>query len=93
VDGSGGWPAGAPYAAILVTAGAPALPPDLLNQLTDEGRLVIPEGPADHQSLKVYCRHGNSATSQKLCDCRFVKLIGRSGWPVEAVARGLDSVR
>ncbi len=93
IDGSGGWPAGAPYDAILVTAGAPGLPPDLLNQLTDEGRLVIPEGPSDRQLLKVYCRHGHEATSHKLCDCRFVKLIGRGGWPAEVPAGEHDPVR
>ena len=45
-DGTEGWPAGAPYDRILVTAGAPAVPETLRAQLADGGRLVIPVGPA-----------------------------------------------
>ncbi|HXP23004.1 MAG TPA: protein-L-isoaspartate(D-aspartate) O-methyltransferase, partial [Candidatus Sulfotelmatobacter sp.] len=50
-DGSQGWPPDAPYDAILVTAGAPYVPPPLLEQLAEDGRLVIPVGPAKQQEL------------------------------------------
>lgn len=79
-DGTLGWPADAPYDAILVTAGAPSVPELLLEQLADGGRLVLPVGPEAAQSLLVYERHGDQFRSRKLCDCRFVKLIGRAGW-------------
>ncbi|MDX1970693.1 MAG: protein-L-isoaspartate(D-aspartate) O-methyltransferase [Planctomycetaceae bacterium] len=81
-DGSLGWPEGAPYDAILVTAGAPAAPQALLAQLADGGRLVIPVGNDDAQELVVFQRQGSDFRCSKLCDCRFVKLLGAAGWPV-----------
>jgi protein-L-isoaspartate(D-aspartate) O-methyltransferase len=50
-DGSLGWSAGAPYNAILVTAAAPRVPPPLLEQLAEGGRLVIPVGSPNHGTL------------------------------------------
>jgi protein-L-isoaspartate(D-aspartate) O-methyltransferase len=79
-DGTLGWADGAPYDAILVTAGAPAVPERLLEQLAEGGRLVLPVGPEDGQVLLAYERHGDQYRSRKLCDCRFVKLIGQAGW-------------
>ena len=43
-DGSGGWPEHAPYQGILVSAGAPEIPPALREQLAVGGRMVIPVG-------------------------------------------------
>ncbi len=57
-DGSRGWPDGAPYDAILVAAGAPGVPPSLTTQLADGGRLVVPVGPREHQTLTVIRRVG-----------------------------------
>jgi protein-L-isoaspartate(D-aspartate) O-methyltransferase len=79
-DGTLGWPDAAPYDAILVTAGAPTVPELLLEQLAEGGRLVLPVGPESGQSLMAYERHGDQFRSHKLCDCRFVKLIGQAGW-------------
>lgn len=79
-DGSLGWPAAAPYDAILVTAAAPAVPPPLLEQLAEGGRLVIPVGAADQQELiRIVKREGRIA-QQALYACRFVPLLGRYGW-------------
>jgi protein-L-isoaspartate(D-aspartate) O-methyltransferase len=83
-DGSLGWPlhssGDAPYDAILVTTGAPAVPPPLIEQLAEGGRLVIPVGAADQQELvRVVKRHGR-VTQESLLACRFVPLLGRYGW-------------
>ncbi|HUQ72870.1 MAG TPA: protein-L-isoaspartate(D-aspartate) O-methyltransferase [Planctomycetaceae bacterium] len=83
-DGTLGWPESAPYDAILVTAGAPTVPELLLEQLADGGRLVLPVGPETGQSLLAYERRGDQFRSHKLCDCRFVKLVGVAGWAESA---------
>jgi protein-L-isoaspartate(D-aspartate) O-methyltransferase len=79
-DGSAGWPPGAPYAAILVTAAAPAVPPPLIDQLAEGGRLVIPVGSVGEQKLLRIVRRGAQLSEQSLFACRFVPLLGRYGW-------------
>jgi protein-L-isoaspartate(D-aspartate) O-methyltransferase len=82
-DGTTGWPEGAPYERIIVTAGAPRVPLPLLAELRpDGGRLVIPVGESDDQVLLVVERHGDRTTEQPLGPVRFVPLIGRAGWNV-----------
>lgn len=83
-DGSLGWPAGAPYDTILVTAAAPAVPPPLLEQLVPGGRLVIPVGSAEHQNLLRLVKHEQGVSHQPLYACRFVPLLGRYGWSSDA---------
>ena len=80
-DGSMGWPADAPYDAILVTAGAPSIPPPLIEQLADGGRLVIPLGEARQQDLVRAIKRDGRTTRESLFACRFVPLLGRYGWP------------
>jgi protein-L-isoaspartate(D-aspartate) O-methyltransferase len=75
-----GWPQGAPYDAILVTAGAPRVPRSLLQQLAMDGRLVIPVGERRVQQLLYVARTPRGATVRKLGECRFVPLIGRGAW-------------
>lgn len=83
-DGSRGWPAKAPYAAILVTAAGPSIPEPLLQQLASEGgRLVMPIGGREHQLLTLVERHGSDATSRVLDPVVFVPLIGEFGFPAE----------
>jgi protein-L-isoaspartate(D-aspartate) O-methyltransferase len=79
-DGSLGWPAAAPYNAIIVTAAAPAVPPPLTEQLADGGRLVIPVGPAEHQNLLRVTKREDGMKQASLYACRFVPLLGRYGW-------------
>jgi protein-L-isoaspartate(D-aspartate) O-methyltransferase len=80
-DGSLGWPTGAPYDAILVTAAAPSIPAPLIEQLAEGGRLVIPVGTLNEQQLvRLIKRHGRTM-QQTLFACRFVPLIGQYGWP------------
>jgi protein-L-isoaspartate(D-aspartate) O-methyltransferase len=75
-DGTLGWPARAPYDVILVAAASPDVPPALIDQLADGGRLVIPLGHAtdEHQDLRLYERRGDTLTSRSLFPVRFVPL-------------------
>jgi len=79
-DGTEGWAAEAPFDRILVTAGAPAVPDSLKQQLTDRGRLVLPVGPSGYQHLTVVERFGTSFEQHEHDPCVFVPLIGRHGW-------------
>jgi protein-L-isoaspartate(D-aspartate) O-methyltransferase len=86
-DGTHGWKDMAPFDAIVVTAGAPEVPRDYLNQLAIGGRLVIPVGDRDSQILMRITRYGESEyRHEKILGCRFVPLIGNHGWKNE----GLD---
>src|SRR5690606_39262593 len=81
-DGSEGYEPLAPYDAIIVTAGAPAIPPSLMTQLSpDGGRLVIPIGPERSQHLVVIERKGKSYVETDIGPVAFVPLIGTEGWP------------
>lgn len=79
-DGSQGYPPGAPYDGIVVTAGAPRVPPVLVEQLGDGGRLVIPVGDMHSQELLLVIKEGNRITQKTINYCRFVPLTGRYGW-------------
>lgn len=76
-DGSRGWASGAPFDRISVAAGAPAIPPPLLDQLADDGLLVLPVGPMDTQTLLRVDKRGNGTP---LGAVRFVPLLGEHGW-------------
>jgi protein-L-isoaspartate(D-aspartate) O-methyltransferase len=80
-DGTKGWPEYAPYDAIIVTAGAPDVPAPLMEQLAVGGRLVIPVGDAYSQVLRKIVRTDAGYTSENVCGCRFVPLVGEYGWP------------
>jgi protein-L-isoaspartate(D-aspartate) O-methyltransferase len=80
-DGSEGYPPAAPYAIILVTAAAPLVPPALLEQLAEDGRLVIPVGDLRHQDLLLNLKHAGHVKTRVLDPCQFVPLIGKAGWP------------
>ena len=78
-----GWQSGAPYNAIMVTAGAPRVPADLLVQLAIDGRLVIPVGSRYVQELYKITKHRKKNMVQNLGGCRFVSLIGKDAWEEE----------
>ena len=78
-----GWPEEAPYDAIITTAGAPRIPPELIDQLTIGGRLVIPVGTRYEQELYKIIRHKTKNEIQDLGGCRFVSLIGKGAWEKE----------
>ena len=79
-DGSLGYPEFAPYDAISVAAGAPDIPPALIEQLRDPGRLVIPVGPMVDQELRVVTKCNGKIQSRVGALCRFVPLRGLQGW-------------
>ncbi len=79
-DGTLGWKRDAPYDAIVVAAGGPTVPPALLDQLVDGGRLVIPVGGTTEQMLVRVRRSGERFEREELEDVRFVPLIGAAGW-------------
>jgi protein-L-isoaspartate(D-aspartate) O-methyltransferase len=85
VEGAGpvlGAPQHAPFEAIIVTAGAPDVPPELVDQLTPHGRLVIPIGSRAEQDLVCVVRRGErDAELEYLGPCRFVPLVGPGAWP------------
>jgi protein-L-isoaspartate(D-aspartate) O-methyltransferase len=85
-DGTRGWPAHAPYDAIIVAASGPTIPESLKGQLKIGGRLVIPVGADPHiQELVRVTRIAQSEYRREdLADVRFVPLLGEEGWAPEA---------
>lgn len=79
-DGTLGWPEHAPYDAIMVTAGGPAIPVPLIDQLADPGRLIIPVGSQDVQELQLLIKQDGEVRVDNLASVRFVDLIGEHGW-------------
>lgn len=81
-DGSLGWPSGAPYDRIIVTAAAPAVPRSLLDQLSEANgsRLVVPVGEQDGQRLVALERQNGEIIEHPISEVRFVPLRGEAGW-------------
>ncbi|MFH5802513.1 protein-L-isoaspartate(D-aspartate) O-methyltransferase [Alienimonas sp. DA493] len=79
-DGTLGAPEDGPYDAIVVTAAAPDVPPALVEQLAEGGRLVIPVGDRFTQDLLRVRKTAEGTDRTVLCGCRFVPLIGQQGW-------------
>jgi protein-L-isoaspartate(D-aspartate) O-methyltransferase len=75
-----GWPEGAPYDAIIVSAGAPTVPQVLVEQLTWNGRLVIPVGSRWQQELLRVTKLRKRNEIENLGGCYFVPLIGEGAW-------------
>ncbi|MGC9455089.1 MAG: protein-L-isoaspartate(D-aspartate) O-methyltransferase [Phycisphaerae bacterium] len=80
-DGTLGWPEEAPFDGIICGAAAPEIPDPWLQQLADGGRIVVPVGGPGAQSLLRLEKRGEELLREHVCDVRFVKLIGKSGWP------------
>ena len=80
-DGTIGWSDHAPYDGILVAAGGPEVPEPLIAQLKVGGRLVIPIGDTEQQTLVRVVRTDSGIKREEHGACVFVKLIGRYGWP------------
>ncbi|HJQ69958.1 MAG TPA: protein-L-isoaspartate(D-aspartate) O-methyltransferase [Blastocatellia bacterium] len=80
-DGTIGWSEHAPYDGILVAAGGPEIPEPLVAQLAIGGRLVIPVGDTERQTLVRVIKTETRPVVEEHGLCQFVKLIGRHGWP------------
>jgi len=79
-DGTLGWENYAPYDAIIVTAGAPVIPENLMTQLKADGRLLIPVGNKEEQILTLYMKDGDKFKKMELERLSFVPLKGKRGW-------------
>jgi protein-L-isoaspartate(D-aspartate) O-methyltransferase len=79
-DGTQGGARDGPFDVILLTAGGPAVPEPLLQQLAPDGRLVGPFGKRDSQELVRIRRRGDAFVRESLGPCSFVDLIGEHGW-------------
>lgn len=79
-DGTLGWPEVSPFDAIIVTACAPQIPPPLIDQLAEGGRIVIPVGDEFSQMLVKGVKRGGVLHTKNLEPVRFVKLIGAYGF-------------
>jgi len=79
-DGTMGWPENGPYDAIMVTAGGPEVPKPLVEQLTDNGRMIIPVGDQHVQDLQMVEKVDGEVRINHLEKVRFVDLVGEYGW-------------
>jgi protein-L-isoaspartate(D-aspartate) O-methyltransferase len=71
----------APFDAIVVSAGAPRVPRELIDQLSREGRMIVPVGPMRAQELVLVRRTAHGVELARRGRCGFVPLIGRGAWP------------
>ena len=75
-NGFEGWPEQAPYDAIIVTAAPDIIPERLIEQLSDEGKMIIPVGEAySVQSLKLITKNNGEITQEDLLPVRFVPMV------------------
>lgn len=79
-NGTLGWPDQAPFDRIIVTAGGPTVPPPLVQQLADGGRMALPVGSEDNQVLTIVENVGGEIRQHTHGDCKFVKLVGKYAW-------------
>jgi len=80
-DGTLGWPEYAPFDRIICGAAGPDVPESWIEQLADGGRIVMPVGGPDLQMLIAVEKHAGKISRREICGVRFVRLIGREGWP------------
>jgi protein-L-isoaspartate(D-aspartate) O-methyltransferase len=79
-DGSLGWKEEGLFDGIMVTAGAPDISQILVEQLNNEGVLVVPAGSRYLQSLYKVIKKGATLKTENITQCVFVSLIGTYGW-------------
>jgi protein-L-isoaspartate(D-aspartate) O-methyltransferase len=79
-DGTVGWREYSPYDAILVSAGGPSIPQPLIDQLAEDGRMIVPVGGMEEQTLELVVKRGGEAHVSDVAPVRFVPLLGTHGW-------------
>jgi protein-L-isoaspartate(D-aspartate) O-methyltransferase len=79
-DGSCGWPEEKCFGRIMITAAVPKMPEPLVKQLTEGGFIVGPVGGGGVQELVVCEKRQGKIIDKVVCDCRFVKLLGKYGF-------------
>ena len=77
-DGYAGWPEAAPFDAIIATCAPESVPPPLVEQLKDGGRMIIPVGPTNAQELVLLRKKGGRIRRQAVLPVRFVPMTGRA---------------
>lgn len=78
-DGYRGWPEEAPFDAVIVTCASLEVPPSLVEQLGEGGRLIIPLGSARHfQTLTLLTKEGGRLRKKEISDVRFVPMTGEA---------------
>jgi len=75
-DGSQGWPEAAPFDAIIITCAPEKVPPPLVEQLRDGGRMIVPVGPIGDQELVLLCKRGEQLEQHAVLSVRFVPMTG-----------------
>jgi len=84
-DGTIGWRKYAPFDVVAVSAASPSIPPALVDQMGDGGRMLIPVGSRDGQELVLVRKEGTVVTEEIVQgECTFVPLLGRFAWRAEA---------
>lgn len=81
-DGTAGWASYAPFDRIIVTAASPDIPDTFRSQLADGGKMVIPVGAREEQTMVLVEKTGKEFTLKKMDRFRFVPMIGRHGWNI-----------
>lgn len=76
-DGLGGWPEAAPFDGIIVTCAPEFVPPSLVEQLKEDGRMLIPVGPPGEQDLLVLQKHKGELNELARLPVRFVPMTGK----------------
>ncbi len=79
-DGTLGWEEGAPFDRIIITAASHKIPMPLIEQLADNGRLILPLGESFSQVLTLVEKKDGELKSTDICGCVFVPLVGKHGW-------------
>ena len=78
-DGYFGWPEASPFDAIMITAAIDHIPPPLIKQLKDGGRLILPLGnPFSYQNLVLVTKHGDDVTVKQITGVLFVPMTGHA---------------
>jgi protein-L-isoaspartate(D-aspartate) O-methyltransferase len=89
-DGSQGLPDMAPFDAIIVSAAAPSIPGPLRTQLADGGRLILPVGSRENQTLERVWRTGDVWHIERIAPVMFVLLYGRYGFSASSDQSALE---